>query len=425
VLAVLAALVTATACWVAYTRVRIALETEFERGLERIARTAASQITPELVEEARSSGEESAGYLGIQVQLLTLRSATGVDNASLIDRARMTIVDARAPEETERLRSGLDSLARGALDAALAGHTAVSQAYTEGGRTLRAALSPVRSDSGVLAAVAVEAEPAYRGTLTGLARSLALTVLLSVIGIAVFAAIILRTAAGAAQLERRLSRAQNLAAMGRLTATLAHEIKNPLAIIRGSAERLRSADPESQRMASFVIEETDRLSRTVGRYLQFARGGDETTESGDAVGALEATLALLEGEFAERAIRLERSRGGADSATVGLDPESLKQVYLNLLLNAVESMPAGGRLAVSDRVRGERLEIEIADEGAGIPKDLLKRLGQPFVTTKVTGSGLGLFLARRLVTASGGELVIRSEVGRGTTCIVRMPIRAA
>src|SRR5258705_452646 len=83
--AVLAALVTATACWIAYTRVRKALESEFERGLERIARTAASQITPELVEEARRSGEESAGYLGIQVQLLTLRSATGVDNASLID----------------------------------------------------------------------------------------------------------------------------------------------------------------------------------------------------------------------------------------------------------------------------------------------------------------------------------------------------
>src|SRR5262249_36565621 len=154
----------------------------------------------------------------------------------------------------------------------------------------------------------------------------------------------------------------------------------PLAIIRGSAERLRQADPESQRMANFVIEETDRLSRTVGRYLQFARGADETTESGDAVGALEATLSLLEGEFAERAIRLERSRGGADSVTVGLDPESLKQVYLNLLLNAVESMPGGGRLAVSDRVRAGRLEIEIADEGAGIPKDLLKRLGQPFVT---------------------------------------------
>jgi signal transduction histidine kinase len=242
------------------------------------------------------------------------------------------------------------------------------------------------------------------------------------LAVLLLAAIVVRGAWSAARLERRLSRAQNLAAMGRLTATLAHEIKNPLAIIRGSAQRLGRLEPEAQRMADFVVEETDRLSRTVARYLEFARGSDAggTAEAGDAAVALEATLDLLEGELRAREVTLERA-GQLETAPVALDNESLKQLYLNLILNALEAMPRGGHLAVSLAERAGRIEVGIADDGAGIAAGTLKRLGSPFFTTKATGSGLGLFLARRLAESVGGELRIQSEVGCGTTCTVRFP----
>ena len=110
---------------------------------------------------------------------------------------------------------------------------------------------------------------------------------------------------------------------------------------------------------------------------------------------------------------------------MALDNESLKQLYLNLILNALEAMPRGGRLAVSMVERTGRVEVGIADDGAGIMAGTLKRLGNPFFTTKATGSGLGLFLARRLAESAGGELRIQSEVGRGTTCTVRFPRRRA
>jgi signal transduction histidine kinase len=117
-------------------------------------------------------------------------------------------------------------------------------------------------------------------------------------------------------------------------------------------------------------------------------------------------------------------RRDLDSASpVRLDPESLKQVFLNLILNALEAMPEGGRLELSRAERGGKVEFTIADTGAGVAPEIAGRLGDPFFTTKAKGSGLGLFLTRRLLQSAGGDLEIRGEPGRGTTCVVRLPRR--
>ena len=106
---------------------------------------------------------------------------------------------------------------------------------------------------------------------------------------------------------------------------------------------------------------------------------------------------------------------------VRLDNESLKQVFLNLMLNALEAIGEGGRLAVSVAEPPGRVTVRFADDGPGIPAETLRQIGSPFMTTKAKGSGLGLFLSRRLVQGAGGTLEIESEVGRGTTCSVHLP----
>jgi two-component system NtrC family sensor kinase len=194
-------------------------------------------------------------------------------------------------------------------------------------------------------------------------------------------------------------------------------------VIRGSAQRLGRLDPEARRMADYVVEEADRLAATVGRYLQFARFEPETSGNGDAVAALEATLDLLEGELRERRVTLARAPGGPAAAPVPLDNDGLKQVWLNLILNALDAMPDGGTLSVTARERAGRCEIAIADTGAGMPPEVLARLGEPFQTTKARGSGLGLFLTQRLVRSAGGTLEVESRPGQGTTCTVRFPAR--
>lgn len=439
VLAVL--LATAVSAWVAWRGVAGALETEFEQRVGRIAATAAHEVGAADLADARLHAE-GGGYLALEVQLVTLRTSTGVANAALLDPAAVTVVDARDSDGAEGRVSALDSLAGPALRRALAGRPAVSPPYDGPDGPLRAGFAPVRDGAGrVLGVVAVEAAPAYPWVVARLGRTLALIALVTALAVLLLGAVIVRASRASARLERRLSRAENLAAMGRLTATLAHEIKNPLAVIRGSAQRLGRLEPEAARMAGFVVEEADRLSRTVARYLDFARGagaggegvpapgaGAAGDETGDAVAALDATLDLLEGELRARRVVLrrgaapDRPAGGA-AAPVRLDNESLKQLYLNLILNALDAMPRGGTLTVETAERSGRVEVAIADDGEGIPAATLRRLGSPFFTTKATGSGLGLFLARRLAAAAGGELRIRSEVGRGTTCVLRLPRR--
>lgn len=425
VFAVLAIAVAGLLSWLSYRAVRTALEDAFERQLENVAATIASQVSADDLDDAQLFGEEGTGYGTIYLLVEELRATTRVSNASVLDTAAMSVYDGRG-REFEWTVSRLDSLVPGDLRQALRGESTVSGEYRIEGDRLRAAFAPIRAGDVVHGVVAVESEIDYAPALAGFGRTLLLTALLIAGTITVLAVMFVVRTLASARLERRLSRAENLAAMGRLTATLAHEIKNPLAIIRGSAQRLGRLDPEAQRMADYVVEESDRLSRTVARYLQFARGTSEegvegaSAETGDARRTLEQTLALLEGEFAARKVNVVRQGAWPVSAPVGLDDESLKQVYLNLLLNALEAMQEGGRLEVQVGEDRGQWAIRVADDGKGIEPDVLRRLGSPFYTTKAKGSGLGLFLTRRLVESAGGTLTIESTLAEGTTCLVRL-----
>jgi len=427
--AAVAVLATLALSWVSYRGVRTALEDSFQRRLSNVAGAAASQISPLDIADARALGEEATGYANLEVQLTALRATTGLANASLFDSTRTVIFDARGPEyQHEPTR--LDTLAPAEVAQALAGKPVVTRAYTLRDGSYRTGLAPVMGDGGrVAGVVAVEGREDHRPVLARFRRGLALTVLVIALAVAILAALRIRAGLAAERLERRLARAENLAAMGRLTATLAHEIKNPLAIIRGSAQRLGKLEPDAQRMAGFIMDETDRLSRTVARYLQFARAGGEAGaavtaagEGGDAAAALRATLDLLDDECRMRKVAVARDGLDGD-APVALDLESLKQVFLNLILNALEAMPEGGRLELARAERGGKFEFTIRDSGSGVAPEVAGRLGDAFFTTKARGSGLGLFLTRRLVQSAGGDLEIRGTPGAGTTCVVSMPRR--
>lgn len=402
----------------AYRGVRIAFEREFTHRLSQLAVLGASQVSAEDVADIGRFGEDGAGYLAMQAQMLSLRATAGLSNVSLLDTNGVVLVDVRDPEVSVGFPSALDTLARPTLAIARTGRPAVSPPWS--GRAERAAVAPVRDDGRVVALVAVESKPDFGQTLLEFRRRLGLITLVSAGAIAVLAWFLVRVAGSALDLERRLSRAENLAAMGQLTATLAHEIKNPLAIIRGSAKRLGRVEPEAQRMADSVVEEVDRLSRTVSRYLQFARGVPEERGEGDVAAALLATLDLLEGEFAQRRVRLDRPID-PPAARVALDPESLKQVFLNLVLNALEASPTDGTVRVKLAAEPTMVRVTIADDGPGISGSVLARLEQPFTTTKAQGTGLGLFLARRLVRSAGGQLELANNSGQGATCRVVIP----
>ena len=419
-IALLAVLAPAALSWVAYRGVRVAVERGFERRMLNIATTAATQVAAEDVGEAASLGEAGTAYAEIMLQLEQLRASTGLANASLFDSTRGTVYDCADPGDHHQPAS-VDSVAPQAVAAALAGRPVVSPLYRAGGTERRAGLAPILTADGLVAgALAVEADADYLPALADFRRTLLVTLGVITAAVALLAGLALRAALAGERLERRLARSETLAAMGRLTATLAHEIKNPLAIIRGAAQRLAKLEPEAQRMADFIVEESDRLSRTVARYLYFAKGGGSPGEEGDAFAALEETLALLEGEARSRQVAFE-SGGEAGPGRVRLDSESLKQIYLNVLLNAMDAMPGGGTVRIARAVAGGRVEVRIADQGPGLGVPELERAGTPFHTTKAQGSGLGLFLSRRLAQSAGGDLTIENGAPAGAIVTLRLP----
>jgi two-component system, NtrC family, sensor histidine kinase HydH len=305
-----------------------------------------------------------------------------------------------------------------------------------GGRSVLVAFAPVRDTESaapgpVLAALGVEASAEFLAVLPEIARLLASTALLAALAVVLLAALFVRLAAGQAALEASLTRAENLASVGELAATLAHEVRNPLGVIQGAAQRLARhyGGPEPE-LFDYIQAEVDRLAKTVRRYLDFARP-TPPGEGGDLGEALSATLGLLAREAESRKIALVREGlatpvdAGAPVARVRLGGEELKQVLFNLVRNALEAVPEGGTIRVGWAARPGAYELWVMDDGPGMNPELQRRVRRPFVTTRAQGTGLGLAIVDRLVREAGGRFDLDSAPGRGTTCRVRLPAARA
>ena len=419
--AVLVAAVIVGTAFVAYQGVRGAFEHEFAQRLEQLAELAAAQVSPDDLADARTLGPDGNGLLALQLD--ALGRATGLANVAVLDDSGRVVYDVRDGFARTGATSAYDSLSHATIVHARGGASVAFPPFRRGGAEIRAAATPLPESPGLV--LVTEDTPRWAGELARLRRDLGLLAAVAVLAVAALTALVLRATASQLALERRLSHSENLAAMGRMTATLAHEIKNPLAIIRGSARRLGKLDAAAQAMADSVVEEVDRLSATVNRYLQFARSGPlESRLRGDAAATLAATLELLRGEFRARGCALVREDAVA-AAAVALDDGSLKQVWLNLVQNALEAIPDGGTVRVACGLAGGRVCVRVQDDGPGMPADVLARLGEPFFTTRARGTGLGLYLSRQLVQGAGGRLAVASREGAGTTVTVELPLAPA
>ncbi len=250
-----------------------------------------------------------------------------------------------------------------------------------------------------------------------------------------FNTMVVRLADARRQLEDRhlgeIRRAEHLAALGKMAAGIAHEINNPLAGMQNCVRTLlkRTRD-EAQRVEYLAMlrEGLDRIGRTVGRLLDFARETEPQLDLTDLSSLLRRCLTLLEHELAARGISVVATTGHR-VPTFLADPHQLEQVFLNLLMNAMDAMPDGGKIMVSinqrDGAARPFVEIQITDTGVGIPPEHLSRIFDPFFTTKDVGkgTGLGLSVSYGIVRGHGGSIEAKSEVGKGSTFVITLPIR--
>ena len=223
--------------------------------------------------------------------------------------------------------------------------------------------------------------------------------------------------------EEALRRSDRLAALGQLSAGLAHELRNPLGTIRASAEMLGrnlSAENEVAReVAGFISTEVDRANSLITRFLQFARPLELRPQTADLAQTLDRAVALAEREAPGIAIYKNYA---PEIPPFPFDGELLERVFYNLVLNAAQATPAGGAVTLKARESDGFAEIAVIDRGAGIRAEHLNSIFNPFFTTKPDGVGLGLAIVAKIIDEHGGKIAVESEPGKGSIFRVLLPM---
>ena len=229
------------------------------------------------------------------------------------------------------------------------------------------------------------------------------------------------------KLEAELRLRDRMAAVGELSAGIAHEIRNPLAAIAGSVQMLQksqSITPQEQRLMTIVLRESERLNKTIAEFLRFVRPQEKRTAEFDIAASISETLDLLVNSAELRKDHEILREINPPSFTILGDGDQIRQVFWNIALNAIRAMAAGGALTVRAEPADRTYRIVFSDRGSGMSEADLRRLFQPFRTNFPTGTGLGMAISYRIVQEHGGRIDVQSKVGEGTAITVSLPLTA-
>jgi len=227
-------------------------------------------------------------------------------------------------------------------------------------------------------------------------------------------------------LQNEIRRQEKLAAVGRLAAGVAHEIRNPLSSLKGIASYFKNKsdkDSGDQDMAGVMIVEVDRMNRVISELLEFAKPTDIKRRTTNVNSLLEHSVRLVENEAATKGISISLGLN-KQPLTAEIDSDRFSQCLLNLYLNALQAMEKGGRLSVKQYLMDDSyIVIEISDTGSGIEAKKVDQIFDPYFTTKTKGTGLGLAIVHKIIEAHNGNIKVRSLSGQGTTFTLRIPAK--
>lgn len=385
------------------------LDARLGQALETQARTIATTITIPL-------DDDPVSLALIVEDLTTARIASDAQLIVLFDRYGTVIAaDPLALGAAPYLR--LDNTA---LASALTGEVAAGERYQIAGQDLKSAFAPVTGPFGdVVGAISIEAPADFFGALRDVRAALVTTLGIGMALVIGLTLIVWRFWERSERSERAIFRAQQLATIGQMTATMAHEVRNPLSIIRVTAERIKRKYGDGNEIFDFIPEEIDRLDRLTRWYLDFARPSEITLASIELNKLLRESVSRVRKEIETAGVTVEIG-GIAEPVFVAADHDRLLQALLNIVINAIEAMPDGGRVRTQIGIRGDFARLEISDTGPGIGPEIRATVFDPFVTTKASGSGLGLAVVRQVVESLHGRVGIESEIGVGTTVWIEL-----
>ncbi len=234
----------------------------------------------------------------------------------------------------------------------------------------------------------------------------------------------------AKRMDKEVEEVARLITLGSLSSWMAHEIRNPLNSITINLELLKEevarliqeeAKEEPLRLMNVISDEINRLNESVHDFLNFNKFPSLNVETTDINQILDGTLTLVQPEAVRRGVKIRKGYR-KKLPTIQVDAKKIRQVLLNIIINSIQAMPKGGELHLITRSRGNRVEIEIKDSGAGIPEKVQEKIFDFFFTTREEGAGLGLSIARRIINEHGGDILVESKEDSGTSVILRLPL---
>lgn len=412
--------------WFFINRIGDSLESELEARLHAVAR-----LSVELVENGPfvrylETGQQFSARLLVQPLLERLPEEIEVQQMYLVDR-ELRVLASSAPElfplgrEILYLREDSAEVA-----AAWAGAISASAVRVIAESRFKTAYAPIKNASrDVVCLLVVEANANFFALLLGFRRGLILIGMISLVVLIIFAIFLASAIALFMRTQEDLRRSERLAAMGQMTATVAHEIRNPLSIIKNTAEVLRQKyDSKAQpdELFEFIPSEVRRLSRLVNDFLAFARDRELVLRPGDLVQIVSQAMAVARKQDHAADI-VWRFDPKSERIIMNFDEDALSQVLMNLFLNAAQAIDGAGTIEVTlEDLRREQgqIHLSVRDNGPGLPVSP-EKIFEPFFTTKTHGSGLGLAVSKQLIKKHHGRLEAESEKGKGTTIHIWLP----
>jgi len=412
------------------------LDEELGKRFEATAHTAALLIQPEQLDalfpgaadSLRADIESAMDVVeaadGVRERWQRLADGAGASNILLLDPDHRVVLALRESTSDQVARATLDEAA---FTRAMIGEAAHSRLFEEGANYLKAGYAPVTQyDGRIVGAVVVEGGSGAFRPLVQVRASLYGAAILASILVVLVALGYVRTQVRLARIEERMNHADLLATVGQVAAGVAHEIRNPLAVLRGASSRLQKLEqlqpPERRELLAMLDEEVHRMGDVVQNFLDLSRRPDSESSKFPLRPVLERTMDILRVELSRCGVRSAIRWEAEDDVEIRGRPQALHHLFLNLALNARDAMPEGGELTILVQARKSELRIYFQDSGPGVPGPIRSKIFEPFFTTRAQGTGLGLAFVERIVIEHGGTISVSSSPSGGAQFQIHLPI---
>lgn len=406
--------------WLFLNRMGNYLERELEKRMTSIARLMQRNINNQYIDDLLSNNEPEFALFFIQQDLRQLVEKEELQDAFIIDRNFTVLSEGGTGFAFEQRRTYLqqDSIA---IQRAWSDTISASPIHIVEGNRFKNVYAPLKDASrDVVALLVLEANADFFEILGLFKRGLIIGGLISFSLIIVFSFFISWMITLLIRTQESLKQSEKLAAMGQMAASMAHEIRNPLGIIKSTADVLKEkyTDPtKSDELFDYISEEVKRLNHLVNSFLSFAREPKLDPKSARIENVIKKAVAAIEREELEKSISINFAQAEA-LQPFEFDENAIQQVLFNIMINSIQAIPEEGKIEIElSRVNLKNklfAKISIADNGQGIEGEI-NRIFEPFYTTKSSGSGLGLAISKQIVEKHGGWLEAESQSGQGTT----------